>query len=102
MGLNNRFSRLIFLLAIGGGAMYAQAIAARGIPIDDALTQRKCGGCHQRNADGMMTRISYMRTTPEVWEQSIKRMIRLNGLVATPQEVRDIVRYLSNNNGLAP
>jgi quinohemoprotein amine dehydrogenase len=82
--------------------MYAQAIAARGIPIDDALTQRKCGGCHQRNADGMMTRISYMRTTPEVWEQSIKRMIRLNGLVATPQEVRDIVRYLSNNNGLAP
>jgi quinohemoprotein amine dehydrogenase len=29
-------------------------------------------------------------------------MIRLNGLAATPTEVRDIVRYLSNNNGLAP
>ena len=102
MGLDNRFSRLICLLALGGGAMHAQEVAARGIPIDDALTQRKCGGCHQRNTDGMMTRISYIRTTPEVWEESVKRMIRLNGLVITPREVRDIVRYLNNNNGLAP
>ena len=50
----------------------------------------------------MMRRLSYIRTTPEVWQQAIKRMIRLNGLTATPQEQRDIVRYLSNNNGLAP
>jgi len=50
----------------------------------------------------MMRRISYMRTTPEVWEQAIKRMIRLNGLVIKPEEAREILRYLSNNNGLAP
>jgi quinohemoprotein amine dehydrogenase len=50
----------------------------------------------------MMTRISYIRTTPEIWEQNIKRMIRLNGVIATPAEVREIVKYLSSNNGLAP
>src|SRR5260221_12959205 len=29
-------------------------------------------------------------------------MMRVNGVVGTPEEVRDIVRSLSNNNGLAP
>ena len=75
---------------------------ASGIPIDHKLTIEKCGGCHQRDKDGMMTRISYVRTTPEIWEQNIKRMIRLNGLAITPAETREIVKYLSSNNGLAP
>ena len=76
--------------------------ATEGIPINHQLTQDKCGGCHPRDAQGMMRRISYMRTTPEVWEQAIKRMIRLNGVVLKPEEAREILRYLSNNNGLAP
>jgi quinohemoprotein amine dehydrogenase len=100
--MSRGFTRIAFLLALGGGVLWAQRKLEPGIPVNDALTIRKCGGCHQRNAEGMMTRISYIRTTPEVWEQSIKRMIRLNGLSATPEEVRDIVRYLSDNNGLAP
>src|SRR5436305_8368636 len=75
---------------------------AMGIPIDHQLTINKCGGCHQRDANGMMRRLSYIRTSPEVWEQAIKRMIRLNGLSVTPAEVRDILSYLSTNNGLAP
>src|SRR5213593_5082229 len=29
-------------------------------------------------------------------------MIRPNGVVLKPEEARDILRYLSNNNGLAP
>jgi quinohemoprotein amine dehydrogenase len=80
----------------------AQGPRPQGIPIDDELTIRKCGGCHEKDANGMMRRLSYIRTSPEVWEQAIKRMIRLNGLSITPAEVRDILRYLSNNNGLAP
>jgi quinohemoprotein amine dehydrogenase len=76
--------------------------AVEGIPVDHKLTIEKCGGCHKTDENGMMGRISFMRTTPEVWQQIIKRMMRLNGVVATPAEVRDIVRYLSNNNGLAP
>ena len=85
------------------GVVQAQApIPAAGIPITHQLTIDKCQGCHPRDANGMMRRISYLRTTPEVWEQAIKRMIRLNSLVLKPEEAREILRYLSNNNGLAP
>lgn len=73
-----------------------------GIPINDPLVISKCGGCHTRNGSGEMMRISYVRTTPEVWEQIVKRMVRLNGLEVSPEEARQVVRYLSDNNGLAP
>jgi quinohemoprotein amine dehydrogenase len=72
------------------------------IPVDDAVTIAKCGGCHQRNETGVMRRISYIRTTPEVWEQAIKRMVRLHGVTVSAQDAGHIVRYLSANNGLAP
>ena len=91
---------VVLLVAVLGQAQ--DTTAAVGIPINHQLTLDKCGGCHPRDASGMMRRISYMRTTPEVWEQAIKRMIRLNGLVIKPEEAREILRYLSNNNGLAP
>lgn len=80
----------------------AQAPVSEGIPINDPLTITKCGGCHQRDANGMMRRLSYMRTTPEVWEESIRRMIRLNGVEMKPEEAHQILKYLSANNGLAP
>lgn len=51
-----------------------------GFPVKDQLTLSKCGGCHAPDAKGNMTRISYIRTTPEGWEEAMKRMIRLNGL----------------------
>ena len=50
----------------------------------------------------MMSRISRIRTTPEVWQEIVKRMARLNGVVLTEGEARSIVRYLARNNGLAP
>jgi quinohemoprotein amine dehydrogenase len=91
-----------FVLLVASLGIAQAPIAAEGIPINHQLTIDKCQGCHPRDANGMMRRISYMRTTPEVWEQAIKRMVRLNGLVIKPEEARDILRYLSNNNGLAP
>jgi quinohemoprotein amine dehydrogenase len=93
-------ARALLFLTVFAGLTVAQDPV--GIPIDDQLTIRKCGGCHQRDSKGMMKRISYMRTSPEIWEQAVKRMIRLNGLSITPAEVRDVLRYLSANNGLAP
>jgi quinohemoprotein amine dehydrogenase len=92
----------IFLVAAAGSLPAQSSAPAQGISIDDKLTIEKCGGCHRRDKDGMMGRLSYIRNTPEGWEQNIKRMIRLNGVSATPVEVRSIVKYLSNNNGLAP
>jgi quinohemoprotein amine dehydrogenase len=102
---NWRYAILLapILATLSAGALFAQQAApSEGIPIDDQLTIAKCGGCHQRDANGMMRRLSYIRTSPEVWEQAIKRMIRLNGVVLKPEEAREILRYLSMNNGLAP
>jgi quinohemoprotein amine dehydrogenase len=96
-------THVIMFLVASACPLRAQGKAEQdGIPISDPLTISKCGGCHVRDGKGMMRRISYMRTTPEVWEQSIKRMIRLNGASVTPVEASQIVRYLSSNNGLAP
>jgi len=83
-------------------ACSASAQETEGIAIDNQLVTTKCGGCHQRDSSGMMRRLSYIRTSPEVWEQAIKRMVRLNGLSIKPAEAHEILRYLSTNNGLAP
>ena len=49
-----------------------------------------------------MTRISYIRKTPEGWQETIKRMVREQDVPVEPDEARSIVKYLSNNHGLAP
>src|SRR5271170_1334698 len=86
-----------------GGAAAAPAAAAEpGIPVTDALTISKCSSCHAKDDKGNLSRISWIRTTPEGWEEAIKRMIRLNGLTLQPAEARLIVKYLSNAQGLAP
>lgn len=73
-----------------------------GIPVTDSVTKDKCGACHTPDAKGNLSRISWLRTTPEAWAQAIKRMVKLNGLDITPEESRHIVRYLSDSHGLAP
>lgn len=98
MSLASRFCSLTLLAAASAVAQDSSP----GIPITHQLTINKCGGCHQRDAKGYMRRLSYMRTTPEVWEEAIKRMMRLNGVVLKPDEARQILKYLSANNGLAP
>lgn len=73
-----------------------------GLPITDPLVRAKCGTCHQGDTDGNLSRLSWMRTTPEGWAQSIKRMVALNGLSITAEESRQVVRSLSASHGLAP
>jgi quinohemoprotein amine dehydrogenase len=90
---------ILAAVAASGAETTGQAVA---IPIDDPLTIAKCGGCHARDSAGIMRRLSFIRTTPEVWEQAIKRMVRLHGFNGTPEETGKILRYLSKNNGLAP
>jgi quinohemoprotein amine dehydrogenase len=95
----NALPLLLFFASLGSAATN---VPQNPIPVDDAVTMAKCGGCHKRSDNGVMRRISYIRTTPEVWEQAIKRMVRLHGVSLTSQEASHIVRYLSANNGLAP
>ena len=73
-----------------------------GIPIDNEVVVRSCVTCHAMDDAGRMSRISYRRTTPEGWQQTIRRMVTLNDVVMEPDDAREILRYLSNEFGLAP
>jgi quinohemoprotein amine dehydrogenase len=91
----------------GGGARTGAAAAVpekpeEGIPVTNPVVQQKCGGCHAKDDKGNLARISWERSTPEGWEEAIKRMIRLNGVTLAPAEAREILKYLSTYHGLAP
>jgi quinohemoprotein amine dehydrogenase len=73
-----------------------------GIPVTDPLTIAKCGTCHTKDQKGNLSRISWERTTPEGWEEAIKRMSRLNGVTLSPSDSRAILKYLATYHGLAP
>lgn len=68
----------------------------------DPLVRAKCGSCHASDERGIMPQISWERTTPEGWQEVLKRMILLNGVMLTPPEARSMIKYLSANHGLAP
>jgi quinohemoprotein amine dehydrogenase len=80
----------------------AEKKSDEGFPITSDVVKRKCSGCHHADDKGRLTRISFRRTTPEGWEQTVKRMISLNGLKIEPDEAREVVRYLADHQGLAP
>jgi quinohemoprotein amine dehydrogenase len=84
-------------LAQGG-----QRDTTSGFVINDQTILANCGGCHSADSTGRLRRLSYMRKTPEGWESSIRRMVTLNGVKLEPAAARAIVKYLSNNQGLAP
>jgi quinohemoprotein amine dehydrogenase len=87
----------------GGGAASPPAEKPEeGIAVTNQLVIEKCGVCHTKDEKGNLSRISWERTTPEGWEEAIKRMVRLNGLQMAPAEARTILKYLSTYHGLAP
>ena len=85
-----------------GGAAGPQRDTTTGFVIRDRATITSCGECHLRDSAGYMQRISYERKTPEGWEMSVRRMVSLNNLALDPATARTIVRYLSDQQGLAP
>ena len=82
--------------------LLARVLLGQGIPVKDPIVLAKCGTCHPADARGIMQYISSARSTPEGWEDVLKRMIRANRVTLTPPEARAIVKYLSLQNGLAP
>ena len=95
-----RAATVLSCFALATSAL-AQSTEA-GIPVTDPLVVAKCGSCHTPDNSGNLQRISWERTTPEGWQQVLKRMIVVNGVSLTPQEGRSIVAYLSTAHGLAP
>ena len=90
------------MLLLATGAQAQEAEEEAGIAVADQLVVETCNQCHRVDDDGMMTRVSYMRKTPEGWQQSIRRMVTLNDVELEPEAARDIVRYLSDHHGIAP
>jgi quinohemoprotein amine dehydrogenase len=93
----SRFIVLCFVL----GLMTAAIVSGQSIPVTDPTVIAKCGSCHAPDEHGNMQRISWERTTPEGWQDALKRMILENGVSVTPPEARSIVKYLSQSHGLA-
>src|ERR1700730_17165273 len=60
-----------------------------------------CTACHIPK-DGKLDSIASVRMTPEGWRMTLSRMVRNHGLALKEDEARKILKYLSDNNGLAP
>jgi quinohemoprotein amine dehydrogenase len=103
---------LVTLLVNAGRTQQAAPAAAQqaapaakpdeGFPITDPTVQKACASCHRADEKSQLSRISFQRNTPEGWQTVIQRMASLNGLKIDPQTARQVVKYLSNNHGLAP
>lgn len=88
-------------LLMTASAAAAQS-AADGYAIESDVLIDRCSGCHALDDEGRMSRISFLRKTPEGWQTSIRRMVALHGARLSQEEARQIVRYLANGQGLAP
>ena len=93
-------------MLLAAGAAAASGAAAQsddeGFPIQHETLRARCGACHLPDSQGRMSRISFERKTPEGWQASLQRMMLLNSVSLDAEEAREIVKYLSDNQGLAP
>lgn len=103
-----RSTRARFLAGtlVAGASVVASGASAQsdeeGFPITHETIRARCAACHLPDSEGRMSRISFERKTPEGWQGSLERMISLNGVTLAPEEAREIVKYLSDHQGLAP
>ncbi|MGE0821024.1 MAG: quinohemoprotein amine dehydrogenase subunit alpha [Candidatus Binatia bacterium] len=61
----------------------------------------RCVACHAPKDDAVDV-VTMQRKTPEGWEMTLVRMMRMHGAQLQPDEVRLLVKYLSDHYGLAP
>ena len=95
----------LMLAAVAPSTAFAQPAETDddpGIPIENAAVREACSSCHAPDEKGRLSRISFRRTTPEGWQQTIRRMGTLNNATLAPETAREVVRFLANNLGLAP
>lgn len=94
---------IVALLSVPGGDAIGQArIPDGGIPVTNDAVIESCSVCHGGDASGRMSRISFVRKTPEGWQMSLRRMVDLYGAQVDTATAREIVRYLADHHGIAP
>jgi quinohemoprotein amine dehydrogenase len=78
-----------------------QKLLAQCIPVESEVVRTTCGGCHQVDTHHCMSRISNLRKTPEGWEDTVRRMGRVNGVPSSASQAREIIGYLADSQGLS-
>ncbi|UCH73323.1 MAG: quinohemoprotein amine dehydrogenase subunit alpha [Rhodospirillales bacterium] len=89
----------VFVLSSGMAAVAAPAGAQQS---GEVILDARCSSCHDRLADGRISRIGEIRKTPEGWDMNIARMIIMHGVEITSEERGALVKHLSDTQGLAP
>ena len=89
---------LLGTMGAARAAMMPPAAARAGL----AAVQAHCSACHRETAPGRFARISEERKSPEGWAMTIFRMENVHGVRLTQKQLRIIIRYLSDVQGLAP
>jgi len=87
---------LVFLVL---GFLRGTAGAQQKAAADNTLLV--CTACHVPK-DGKLDSIESVRMTPEGWRMTLSRMVRNHGLQLKEDDAHKILKYLSDNNGLAP
>jgi quinohemoprotein amine dehydrogenase len=89
------------------GMSQAQSTDQAAVTVPAPLAS--CVGCHIPDENGALSRIRDQRKTAEGWEMTINRMRLIHGLTLSGQEIniaptsmREMVKYLADNQGLAP
>lgn len=68
----------------------------------DSLVWKKCAGCHAPSADGRISRVEEIRTTPEEWAAIVDRMRRLHGMEIRQGEMDRLLKELCATQILTP
>jgi quinohemoprotein amine dehydrogenase len=82
--------------------MAMPSLAAEPALSGKELINNKCASCHAAQGEGRWFRISEGRRTPEGWDMTVVRMGYAHGVKLTADERQQVVKYLSDNFGLAP
>ena len=68
----------------------------------ESLVYKKCTSCHPANADGRISRVEEIRTTPEEWAVIVDRMRRVHGMSLTKGEMDRLLKELCTTQILTP
>ena len=91
------------LTKIGLGALLSSLpLFAVDAQVGKEIINSKCTACHTGNLDTGLSRISDQRKTPEGWYMTVKRMQREHGLSITKDQETNVIKYLSDYQGLTP
>ena len=88
---------------LGTGALAFAGLASVSAQAADgeSIIRDRCLACHTETGDAAapFSRISEQRKTPEGWMVTLNRMHQQRGIVISPEEKRELVKYLADTQG---